>query len=275
MSSTVRSLLVPLSFLLFISLSDCVSVGESLLGSDDDATDTEVVDEATSTPTPVPQRRHLPSPYVTPEPTPETEVDDADDDDVTGVSEDDLQALLLGANDLPPTWTDVSVTGAPTEVPGAEGVDGLLVSSFFQRSDLGPYLAHMILYTEDEDEAETAFAAIYDELDDATILDDITDEVRSWQTAEAEVDGLGDEAFAFAAIGDTGLIPVEADMVGVRIGEYVSFVIHAELMEVDSVRTMELVEVAVDRIEEAAADTSALSSRPVANRDSMSQLRWR
>ncbi len=280
MSSLVRSLFVPLSFLLFISLSDCVSLGQDLLG-DDDASDTEVVEkpEATPTPTVVPEespQSYLPNPYVIPDPDAATEPDHEDEDpiDEPAVSESDLEALLISLTDLPPNWTDVTIGEIPTDLPGVDEVDGTLVSGFYQRSDLGPYFAHMILYTEDEADAEQAFDLIYEELDDPEILDDITDQVRSWETAEANIEGYGDDAFAFAAIGDTGLVPVEADMVGVRVGQHVSFVIHAQLVEIDSDLTIELVEIALDRINED-NDESAVLEAPFTPRDIMSHLRWR
>jgi hypothetical protein len=156
--------------------------------------------------------------------------------------------LLLELDDLPVNWTTVTVDDPPTEVPGAEEVEGVLVSSFFQRSDLGPYLVHMLLYTDSEEDAETAFAAIEEELDGAEILDDVTDQVRSWETEPATFENLGDETFAFKAIGDTGLIPVEADLVTTRKGQYVSLIIHAELLLVNTARTEEFASIAVDRL---------------------------
>jgi hypothetical protein len=170
------------------------------------------------------------------------------------MTEREVESLLLEKGDLPAGWSAVDVGDPPTEVPGAADIEGILVSSFFQRSDLGPYLVHMLLYAEDEEEAETAFAAIEEELESARILDDITAEVRSWETEPTTWDELGDETFAFKAIGDTGIIPVEADMVATRKGQFVNFIIHAELMVVDTELTSELTRTAVERLPERRAN---------------------
>ncbi len=163
---------------------------------------------------------------------------------------DDLSGLLLDLNDLSEGWRTVDIDNPISTIPGAENMEVVLVSDFFQRSDLGPYLVHMLLYAEDESDAEDAFEAIEDELDAAGILEEVTDQVRTWETELVDFDEFGDESFAFRAIGDTGIIPVEADMVAVRQGNYISFIIHAELMMVDSDKTLELVETAVDRLPE-------------------------
>lgn len=280
MSNLVRSLFVPLSFLLFISLSDCVNMGQDLLDDDSDSDDTEVVEEPETTPTPtaIPERersRYLPSPYLSPEPDSATGSSDEDDaDSETGVSEANLETLLITRTDLPITWSNVEISEIPTELPGVDEVDGILVNSFFQQSDLGPYLGHMIHYSEDEADAEVAFELIYDELDDAAVLDGITDQVRTWQTAEADIEPYGDEAIAFAAIGDTGLVPVEANLVGVRSGQYISFIIHAELVEVDTDFTMEMVELALDRIDEYESQTTSTEA-PSTGPELTSRLHWR
>lgn len=264
MSPLLRPILAPLLLILLISVSDCIQAGGSLISGDDESESATA--EATPTPfaTPWPTPTPRVSPTPSPEPTPTPEPD---------VSENELEALLLGSSDVPATWTDVTVSGAPTEVPGAEDIDGVLVSSIFQGSDLGPFLAHMLLKTEDEPDAETALIAIEEELADAAILDDITDEVRSWETRPVEFAELGDETFAFKAIGDTGLIPVEADMVGTRVGSYVSFIIHAELMIVDSAQTESFARTATDRIIEARNEAEAEGVKY--RRDKLSQLRWR
>lgn len=264
MPPMLRPILAPLMLILLISVSDCVQAGESLISGDEESesSSAEATPTPFATPWPTPTPRISPTPTTEPTPTPEPDT-----------SEDELEALLLGSGDIPATWTDVTVSGTPTEVPGAEDIDGVLVSSIFQGSDLGPFLAHMLLKTEDEPDAETALIAIEEELADAAILDDITDEVRSWETRPVEFAELGDETFAFKAIGDTGLIPVEADMVGTRVGSYVSFVIHAELMMVDSVQTESFARTATDRLIDARneAEAEGIEYR----RDTLSQLRWR
>jgi hypothetical protein len=176
------------------------------------------------------------------------------------MSEREVESLLLEEGDLPAGWSVVDVADPPTEVPGASDIEGTLVSSFFQRSDLGPYLVQLLFYVEDEDDAETALAAIEEELESAGILDDVTDQVRSWETEPATWDELGDETFAFKAVGDTGIIPVEADMVATRKGQFVNFIIHAELMVVDTELTSELTKTAVDRLPVRPADPEDMLS---------------
>ena len=239
MKPVLRSFIFPLGLVLLLSLSDCISFGQSLL--DDDDSDQSAAPAATSTPVATPSP--TPTPRVPATPTPEVPEEAG-----SPMAEAELEELLIVSADLSPEWSTVDIGNSPTTVPGAEGIDGTLVSTFYQQSELGPFLAHMLLYAEDEDSAMTAFDAIEEELDAAEVLDEVTDQVRSWETRAVDFDDLGDETFAFKAIGDTGLIPVEAEMVTTRQGQYVSFIIYAELMMVDSSRTTEFASLAVERI---------------------------
>lgn len=269
MTSVLRPLIIPLALVLLISLSDCIRAGESLI--DDDEPET-----ATATPTPFATPWPTPTPRVSPTPTPEP-TPTAEPD----TSDTDLERLLLKPSDVPVDWLDISVSGAPTEVPGAEDIDGTLVSSFFQGSDLGPFLVHMIFKTKNASDADTALIALEDELADASILDGINEEVRTWETQPAEFVDLGDDTFAFKAIGETGLIPVEADMVGTRVGSHISFIIHAQLMQVDSNQTESFARTATDRIiaadavAEAEAEAESTDDSPPYRRENLSQRRWR
>ena len=249
MPVALRLLFVPVSFLLLISLSDCAEFLQDR-NIDRSAESTPEAREPTATPapspTPIPPESITPgvmerttTPILEPRPTPTPEL-----------TASDLEAFLLVERDFPTGWSAVSVGETPTEVPGAEDLDTLLVSAFFQRSDLGPYVGHLLLLTESVSDARTAFAALQDELGEPDILDEVTDQVRSWDSVQVDVDDLGDETAAFKAVGDTGLIPVDADMVVVRRGRFVMLLIHAELMSVNGERTWDLVNTAVDRLPE-------------------------
>jgi hypothetical protein len=274
MLSTLRPLLIPLTMVLLLSLSDCIRFGSDLIedeiGSSPEPTETP---SPTETPTPeaTPGASTTPTPETSPTPTPEPEETPTP---VPQLTEDEVESLLLNTRDLPVGWTTVSVADPFTSVPGAEDVDGILASAFFQRSELGPYLVHMLLYTDTAEDAITAFEVIETELDGADILHDVTDQVRSWETEPSSFTQLGDETFAFKAIGDTGLIPVEADMVATRKGQFVSFIIHAELMTVDTVQTEEFAETAVDRLPDAQPDaTDIMRSARLAWETAMSLAR--
>jgi hypothetical protein len=244
MSPVLRALFIPVALTLLLSLSDCIRFTSwSDRSNDPDPTPTAEPAKPTptpfATPWPTPTPRIPATPTPVPSPTPEPE---------PGMTQDELDALLLQLDDLPTAWKVADVDDPPTDVPGVDDGEHVLASAFYQQSDLGPYLVHMLLYTEGEREAEAAFEAIEKGLDSADILDGITDQVRSWETEPADFEDLGDETFAYKAVGDTGLIPVEADMVGTRQGQYVSFIIHAELMLVDTDLTERFVEGAIDRL---------------------------
>jgi hypothetical protein len=238
MPNLLRAVLVPMSLVLLLSLSDCIRFGTSLI-PDSDTTEAEPTPTPFATPWPTPTPRIPATP--TPEPTPTPEA---------SMTQDDLSEFLISIDELPNTWQVVDIDNPISAVPGVDSSEVVLVSEFFQRSELGPYMVHMLLFSESEAEAEEAFEAIQEELDAAEILEEVTSQVRSWETELVDFDEFGDETFAFRAIGDTGLIPVEADMVAVRQGQYISFIIYAELMEVDSDNTEALVEAAVERLPE-------------------------
>lgn len=248
MLATLRPLLIPLTMVLFLSLSDCIRSGTDIVEDElrPDPTPTSTP-EPTATPTPESSpessTRSTPSPTPTPEPEPESTLQPVPD-----LTEREIETFLLRSSDLSPAWSTVDVSEPFTTAPGAEDTDSVLVSAFFQQSEVGPYLGHLLLYTDSAQDARVVFNAIESELDSADILDGITEQVRSWETEPSPFEQYGDETFAYKAIGDTGLIPVEADMVATRQGQFVSLVIHAELMMVDSSETETFVETTVSRL---------------------------
>lgn len=242
MSLALRSILAPITLVLLLSLSDCLSISNLPGMSDPSEPDqSEATPEPTltpfATPWPTPTPRLSPTPEPTPAATPEPEV-----------TSDELEQFLIERDDLPTGWMVADVDAPIASVPGVEPGKSILVSSFFQQSDLGPYLAHMLLHTEDLIDARDAFDAIEVELDEAEVLDRITEQVRSWATEPVEFEEFGDETIAFKAIGDTGLVPVEADIVATREGQYITLIIHAQLMEVDTDLTEEFVQTAIERL---------------------------
>jgi hypothetical protein len=247
MIATIRPILFSLSMVLLLSLSDCIRVGSDLI---EEEIGSQSSSEATPTATPTPDATQTPGtsarPTPTPTPTPAPEV-----------SESDIEQFLINERELGPEWSSVAVSEPFSAIPGAEEIDGILVSTYFQQSDLGPYLGHLVLYTESEDDARTAFEAIDSELDGSDILDNISDQVRSWETEPAEFAELGDEVAAFSALGDTGLVPVEADMVTVRKGQFVTFVVHAQLVSVDTDQTEEFAKLAVEKLPATPDEASA------------------
>jgi hypothetical protein len=232
-------LIIPAGFVLLFGLSECTWY-ERVPGWFDRAQpDSPAVEEPAATPTPTPTATATPTPTATPEPT---------STPVPEFTRADLEGFLLSLDDIPSGWTAVDVDDHPTEVPGAEDLETTVVSAFFQRSDLGPFLVHLLVLTESESDARTAFNAIEAELEGADILDEITDEVRSWETSPMPFADLGDETVAFRAIGDTGLLPVEAHLVTTRKGRFVSLILHAQVISVDADQTEEFARMAVQRL---------------------------
>jgi hypothetical protein len=248
MRAIIRPLLVSLSMVLLLSLSDCIRLGSDLIEDELDSR-TNPAEAPTATPTPEatqpPGTSARPTPTPTPTPTP-----------VPELSERDIEQFLIQTEDLSPEWRSVALTEPFSAIPGAEDIDGILVSAYFQQTDLGPYLGHLVLYTDSEADAQTVFEALESELDATDVLDDLSSEVRSWETEPTDFEDLGDETAAFKAVGDTGLIPVEADMVTTRKGQFVSFVVHAQLMTVDTQQTEEFATTAVEKLPASRSEAS-------------------
>lgn len=241
------SLLVPSSFALALLLTTCGLEFRDQAETEQPTPTTmpsptpEPTPTVTPTPTPSPTPTPTPTPTATPtpEPTPTPTATTAD-----------LDGYVLELADLESEWMAIDVDSHPTEVPGTDEIESALASAFFQQDDLGPFLGHMLLVAESESDARVAFAAVEEELGEADILDGISDQVLEWETRPLVFPDHGDESFAYRAIGETGLVPVVADMVTTRQGRYVSLVIYAQVLSVDSEQTEEFVGMALDKLPE-------------------------
>lgn len=241
--------------------------------SDDDTADetpspapVEQAAEATSTPEPTPEP--LPSPTPTVEPTPEPSpsltaepapepsptVEPVDADTGRVYTAEDLEALLLGPDDVPAQWDQIPSYGTPTENPPCEveaPATSLTSAPFaqvdFMRDHADSIVGQIVIWLENEDDAISAMAW-YAEAFACDKLEDGSG--NSWQITEFEFPEFGDESFARQINLVSEDSPFFMQYGFVRRGQFLSFVAESDIEALDADQLTSLAQTAVDKLPE-------------------------
>lgn len=195
---------------------------------------------------PTPTATATPTPSPTPSPTP-----------IPGITEADLEKVLIRANDLPGDWTpastidiDLASQNSICNVPGPDTVfvPKARAQSQFQQSDFGPFLAmNVSAYA-----TEGAAREVMDYLQQATSCDTWSDPALEldWNVSGMSFPDKGEESFAVkltTSFGFVGSINVHA--VFVRTDKVITLVAYGAIGSVSVSDSEPMVDLALNKLE--------------------------
>ena len=164
----------------------------------------------------------------------------------------DLDSLLLTLDDMPAGWTmspigDLGGDSIVCDAPSITDVFGEFPEAEvrFEAGELGPLIHESISQFTDKI-AEEVLAHLRDNADCGEWVDDDT----TWQISGMSFPDLGDECLAYRMTTESDGFTILIDAVFVRAGDLILYVAHLGVNQVDSDLTVEMVEKALDKLDE-------------------------